>query len=87
MSEHLAASHNGTQNTHVILGFFWIIPDCFSCSKGEPDPAIGVPGTSGPCPSSSGIDSQIELSDKPSGVTHPTLPSFLSWVSVPPLAG
>lgn len=88
MSEHLAASHNGTQNTCVtFFFFFWTIPYCFSCSKREADPGVGMPCTSGPCPSSSATDTQSELSDSPSGVTHPTLPSFLSWVFVLPLQG
>ncbi|KAI1234419.1 hypothetical protein IHE44_0003469 [Lamprotornis superbus] len=32
-------------------------------------------------------DIQSELSDKPNGLTHPTLPSFFSWVFVLPLQG
>lgn len=80
---HPIVAYKTHRDTHVTL--FWTIPDCFFCSKGEIDPAVGVPCTSDPCPSSSATDIQSEVSDKPSGVTCPTLPSFLSGVLVLPL--
>lgn len=68
--------------------FFWTIPDCFSCSKGETDPAVGVACTSGPCPSSSATDIQSEVSDEPCGVTHAPHPSLLPLLGAcPPPAG